>query len=641
MQRLKRIAILIAIIVIAVPTPAAAFSSITNEIDTFVGKKAQKQAQYAQDELLKEGPALQIIIPGLRFASPDVIADEIRRTTGEDDDQYIVIPYIGEYIVSLYRYGIVAIGVVAVVMIIVSGLQWMIPSGSDNINQAKERIGRSIIGLLLAVSSYLILYIINPALVNFQFLKVLAVKGVPAEDLVYEDRPINFDPTSVPGNPNLFVGKGNYAGISRKKTDTTFDPIFKEFGNCSLKVNYKYLRAVAYSESSLNPTLNNYKMFAHKDPRRSFVGLFQAKTKSCNAVLKQYPAWNQFCKFENLTDPYLSTAIGYRHIAIGLSKLKDECGSRISDDLKIVAGYLSVNYGPWYIHSMLKKNYISETDLCDYDKHRAAALKWGNKTYKGNGTAKVRYAEEKVLKVAKELNVGNIFNSGGNGSVQCPLDADGSKLIADADALAANVPKSFKCDDSFAGKKMLALGDSITAEGRSYARQIGSNCQNLLTITVSARVGDSSTEIRLASENHDMTEYDYVSVLGGINNIGSEARVKKDLISMYKRAKAEGAKVIGITITPYGNYKTANAQRNQNVQSINSWIKAGAPDPDDNNKRLLDHIIDANTLLADKNDPTKLNRAFDSSDGLHPNAAGQTAIAFELAKTVFKAKAIE
>lgn len=121
-----------------------------------------------------KAPQPKINIPGLSFSEVDP-----REITSIDADgnAYIKIPFLGEYISQIYRYLLTFGTIVAVIMIIFSGLQWILSAGnSDVISTQKKRILGVLIGLILLFSSYTILYIINPYLVNFNDLKILYIK---------------------------------------------------------------------------------------------------------------------------------------------------------------------------------------------------------------------------------------------------------------------------------------------------------------------------------------------------------------------------------------------------------------------------------------------------------------------------------
>lgn len=60
-------------------------------------------------------------------------------------------------------------GVAAFIMIIWGGIQWMSSSGNTTATtEAKDKIQKAVLGLLLILSSFIILQIINPELTNLQ-----------------------------------------------------------------------------------------------------------------------------------------------------------------------------------------------------------------------------------------------------------------------------------------------------------------------------------------------------------------------------------------------------------------------------------------------------------------------------------------
>lgn len=84
---------------------------------------------------------------------------------------------VGEFIVLMYKYLLTIASIVAVVVIIIAGAQWITSGGnSEAISSAKKRIGGAIIGLFIAYMSYFVLNTINPALVNLRLPQVWLVK---------------------------------------------------------------------------------------------------------------------------------------------------------------------------------------------------------------------------------------------------------------------------------------------------------------------------------------------------------------------------------------------------------------------------------------------------------------------------------
>jgi hypothetical protein len=61
------------------------------------------------------------------------------------------------------------VGILAAIVLMFGGVLWLTAGGNPNrIENAKAWIGGSLTGLILALLSYLILYTLNPSLVNFQ-----------------------------------------------------------------------------------------------------------------------------------------------------------------------------------------------------------------------------------------------------------------------------------------------------------------------------------------------------------------------------------------------------------------------------------------------------------------------------------------
>ncbi|MDO8626531.1 MAG: pilin [Candidatus Magasanikbacteria bacterium] len=76
---------------------------------------------------------------------------------------------LGDYLQQIYRYSIMMAGILAVVVIMISGVQWLTSGGSsEKITSAKKRLGGAIMGLFLVYMSYSILTWINPALTTLR-----------------------------------------------------------------------------------------------------------------------------------------------------------------------------------------------------------------------------------------------------------------------------------------------------------------------------------------------------------------------------------------------------------------------------------------------------------------------------------------
>jgi len=86
---------------------------------------------------------------------------------------------LGLYIKIWYEYLLYVAGVLAVIVVMVGGFQWITAGGNQSkIGEAKERIISAIIGLFLALGSYLLLYTINPELVKIHDLNMPDIEPI-------------------------------------------------------------------------------------------------------------------------------------------------------------------------------------------------------------------------------------------------------------------------------------------------------------------------------------------------------------------------------------------------------------------------------------------------------------------------------
>jgi len=75
-----------------------------------------------------------------------------------------------EYVQKGYNMALGLVGILAVIMIIIGGFQYLTSIGnSSRMSDAKDRITQAILGLVLALLSYLILYVLNPDLVSLKW----------------------------------------------------------------------------------------------------------------------------------------------------------------------------------------------------------------------------------------------------------------------------------------------------------------------------------------------------------------------------------------------------------------------------------------------------------------------------------------
>lgn len=110
----------------------------------------------------------QVTIPGTRFEKG--VATPIDNNT------------IGRYISDVYKFGVWAGGILAVIMIIIAGYRWLRARGeTGKIMKAKDSIRRALVGLVFIVFAYVILVNIDDRLVEFNGLGLNPVELVLME----------------------------------------------------------------------------------------------------------------------------------------------------------------------------------------------------------------------------------------------------------------------------------------------------------------------------------------------------------------------------------------------------------------------------------------------------------------------------
>lgn len=110
-------------------------------------------------------PIVFLIVPLFVFAQYDYTPMEplpVASSNATPTDFY-------DYALTLYRFSIGAVGVCAVLMIIIGGFMYITSAGNNaSMEKAKEIIADAVIGVLLMFLSYLLLYLINPDLVQIK-----------------------------------------------------------------------------------------------------------------------------------------------------------------------------------------------------------------------------------------------------------------------------------------------------------------------------------------------------------------------------------------------------------------------------------------------------------------------------------------
>jgi len=115
---------------------------------------------------------LQVRIPGL---SKECVL-EVNKVPGQTN--YCVTDF-AEYVIYFYRYFVGVVGILSTVMVIAGGLLWIVAAGNESkISSAKSTISGAVIGLILTLTSFILLNTISPQLVKLKFPSIQTVKKV-------------------------------------------------------------------------------------------------------------------------------------------------------------------------------------------------------------------------------------------------------------------------------------------------------------------------------------------------------------------------------------------------------------------------------------------------------------------------------
>lgn len=193
-----------------------------------------------------------------------------------------------------------------------------------------------------------------------------------------------------------------------------------------------------------------------------------------------------------------------------------------------------------------------------------------------------------------------------------------------------------------------AIGDSLTdfaANGGLYLRYLKERCPES-RFDGYGKGGEMVNQMRrrfvrdvFGREGEGAAKYTHVIVFGGVNDLYSDvtakrtvAKIEGDLTAMYAAAREHGAKVVAVTVTPWGGFtRYFNESRARTTDELNRWIVG------EGQRGAVDYAIDAHPLLS-CGEPSRLceRYAVPFKDGLHFGPEGHKRLAEALAEGVFR-----
>ena len=152
-------------------------------------------------------------------------------------------------------------------------------------------------------------------------------------------------------------------------------------------------------------------------------------------------------------------------------------------------------------------------------------------------------------------------------------------------------------------------------------------------------LGDNNSGLaRLARDVLAVPGVRWMTMMEGINDITGATRsgqagktfTAETLIAAYRQvietAHAQGVRVIGCTLTPYGGSNVFTEEGEAIRQAVNTWIRTGSG---------FDAVIDFDMATRDPQTPTRFRAEADSPDLLHPANPGYALMARAVDLTLF------
>ncbi len=282
----------------------------------------------------KSGCATEFVVEETPTPTP-VVVSSIGQPIGYDGTYNLIEPLgdlkevnkntpLAGYLNILIKLIIGLGAVLAVVMIVIGGVQYM---GSDAFgmkSEAKKRIQGAIVGLIIALASYMLLNTINPDLLRIDLRLDKVTLDVPQDQISF---------TSGGG------AAGGTVGSTINQNITAYDALLKA-GAQANGLECTWVKAFMYTESAGNPTAKS--TFTDKDGKVGHAyGLMQLVPGTFQTVSGLTPTE------ANMYDPAKNIAAGTKYLGLLKQTACDGKASNsvcnVTDPMFIAAGY---NGGP-------------------------------------------------------------------------------------------------------------------------------------------------------------------------------------------------------------------------------------------------------------------------------------------------------
>lgn len=172
----------------------------------------------------------QVPIPFVKLTDPAKCTDDTSKLCNN---------WIAEYIAGVYKYGVAVAGILATITMMIGGVMWILSAGNPGLaSDAKAWINSSALGLVLVLTSYMILYQVNPMLVRPVTIKT-ALIDIPPEEAI----------------ASFTAGDGTQGTNVTSKIDI-YDDLLRNAAGAA-QIECALMKATMYAESGGNPSIES------------------------------------------------------------------------------------------------------------------------------------------------------------------------------------------------------------------------------------------------------------------------------------------------------------------------------------------------------------------------------------------------
>jgi len=111
-------------------------------------------------------PQLNVPIPGLTFSNAIATSTSVKSS------------FLADYLTGVYQFLIYASLIIAIIMVMIGGLQYVMAASGGDVSKGKTRIKNALTGLVLLLCVYLVLYSTNPQLTLLKSIELQNVQTV-------------------------------------------------------------------------------------------------------------------------------------------------------------------------------------------------------------------------------------------------------------------------------------------------------------------------------------------------------------------------------------------------------------------------------------------------------------------------------